>query len=121
MHIATTEAQVPGFFDDCPIEAQHSLRVSHAAAVEAMLGALGGRWSVERHTDYAGDLLLLVIPEGGDAAGPTFVLHRDGTGIRLGVNRGDAYASLDTVPTVQAAMQRIREHLSGMRSARQAA
>lgn len=96
----------------CPIRAQQSLRESHAAAVETALGLLEGTWSVERHHDYNGSLFLLLIPDGGDAAGASFVLHRDVEGVQLVATRGDAYDTLGTVQTLQAAIQRIRQHVS---------
>lgn len=100
-----------------PVLALHSFPESHAAVAEAMLAGIVGNWSVELHKDCDGDLFLLLVPEGGDAAGASFVLHRDEDRIKVAATRGDVYQTLSAVQTIGAAIQRVRQHVEAGRGA----
>ncbi|HTR17936.1 MAG TPA: hypothetical protein VMI52_13005 [Acetobacteraceae bacterium] len=91
-----------------PIRTLHGLRRADIAALSTGLGGLPGVWSVETHQDYEGDLTVLLVPAGGDEAGPSFVVYRQAGAFRVAVSRWDAYDPLGAVPVVEAVLPLIQ-------------
>ena len=92
----------------CLVRSLHSLRDSDVRIIEAMLAATSGKWSLERHDDYDGDLSVLLSPECGGGARPSFFLHRTAAGIHLVDASLDGYRPLGTYKALSAAILRLR-------------
>lgn len=94
----------------CCIRAFSSLREHDVQVVQAMLVLIDGSWTIEQHTDYAGDLSLL-LTEGSDATSDhTFLLHRTIDGIHLVDVADEAYQHLGTFKQIGEALWKVRRH-----------
>ncbi len=90
-----------------PLRALHSLREKHVTVLARTMSQLPGRWSLERHESYDGDLTLMLMPQQAD---PTnLVVSREADGFHLIANQDDDYRELgcfsaidELVTTVQA-------------------
>lgn len=90
-----------------PIRALHSLTHTQADAVEALLPRLPGGWSAERHEAYDGHLSLMLVPEAGDEAGLSLVVHRDERGLRLDLTRWDAWERVGCYDALEALLEAV--------------
>ena len=88
---------------------------AEATAVEAGLDAVPGAWCALRHEDEAGEVSVVLVPEGDAAAdaAPTSVVHREGALLRLDVCRGDTYARLGAYAAVAPLMRALAAALAG--------
>ena len=75
--------------------------------VEALLESLQGDWLVERETDPAGDLSVIVMSVRDDAALPTFLLYEEDGLAQVATVSGDTWRSKSAYPTCQRAVAAI--------------
>ncbi len=82
---------------------------SEIALARAAAHRLPGAWSLATERDYEGHLSLILMPEGDDAAGPTFLLDRDAACVGVAACRWERIARLGRFPSVEVALARIAE------------
>ena len=100
-----------------PAPVPAGLSGAEAAAVEAGLDASPGAWCAVRHEDEAGEVSVLVMAQdAADDAAPTYVVHREGTLLRLDVCRGDAYTRLGAYGAVAPLTRALTAALAGARA-----
>jgi len=75
-----------------PLRAMHSLREPHVALLTQTMAGFAGRWTLERHESYDGDLTVLLVPT--DPAERAFVISRSAEGFHLSRDHGDEMNSL---------------------------
>ena len=105
-------AQPTGLFDSHTVlfRTLSSLSEAQADLIEAALPSLAGRWCLERHESCEGNLLLVLMPVGGDDMTACFAVDRDAAGLNLGVLRGDQpifQSRHDTMETLIPALRRL--------------
>lgn len=85
-----------------------SLLDAQADLVEAVLPSLAGSWCMERHESCEGNLLLLLMPVGGDGATANLTVDQDAVGLNLGVLRGDEPCFQSRYDTMEALIPALR-------------
>ena len=85
-----------------------SLSEAQADLLEAVLPNLAGSWCVERHESCEGNLLLLIMPVGGDDTTVNFTVDQDAAGLNLGVLRGDEPTFQNRYDTMEALIPALR-------------
>ena len=90
-----------------------SLSEAQADLLEAALPSLAGSWCVERHESCEGNLLLLLMPAGGDDTTTNFTIDQDAAGLNLGVLRGDEHSFQSRHDTMEALIPAMR-HLASL-------
>ena len=85
-----------------------SLSEAQADLLEAALPSLTGSWCVERHESCEGNLLLLLMPVGGDDTTANFTVDQDAAGLNLGVLRGDEPTFQSRHDTMEALIPALR-------------
>lgn len=86
----------------------NSLSEAQVDLIEAALPSLAGSWCVERHESCEGNLLLLLMPVGGDDTTASFTVDQDAAGLNLGVLRGDDPSSQGRYDTMEALIPALR-------------
>ena len=87
-----------------------SLSEAQADLLEAVLPSLAGSWCMERHESCEGNLLLLIMPVGGDDTTANLIVDQDAAGLNLGVLRGDEpffQSRYDTMEALIPALRRL--------------
>ena len=85
-----------------------SLSEAQADLLEAALPSLAGSWCMERHESCEGNLLLLLMPVGGDDTTANFTVDQDAAGLNLGVLRGDEPSFQGRYDTMEALIPALR-------------
>lgn len=85
-----------------------SLSEAQADLLEAVLPSLAGSWCVERHESCEGNLLLLLMPVGGDDTTANLTVDQDAAGLNLGVLRGDEPSFQSRYDTMEALIPALR-------------
>ena len=85
-----------------------SLSEAQADLLDAALPSLAGSWCVERHESCEGNLLLLLMPVGGDDATANLTVDQDAAGLNLGVLRGDEPSFQGRYDTMEALIPALR-------------
>jgi hypothetical protein len=75
--------------------------------VAALESALAPGWSVERETDPAGDLSIVVLPAYDDPACPAFIIYEENGFVQVATIVGDTWQGRRAFPTCQRAVAAI--------------
>jgi hypothetical protein len=76
-------------------------------AIVDAAGDLPGRWTVEPHLDYEGNVSIVLIPGSENEGGSIFALYPGADAVEVAVLHSEHYAKLGSFQSVAAAMQHI--------------
>ena len=87
-----------------------------AEEMDGIAAALDARWNLARHHDLDGAAMAMVMPTGPAHQAPTdpvptWVIHREGTLLRLDVCRADTYTRLGAYPALAPLLASLRDAL----------
>lgn len=85
-----------------------SLSEAQADLIESVLPSLAGSWCMGRHESCEGNLLLLLMPVGGDDTTANLTVDQDAAGLNLGVLRGDEPSLQSRYDTMEALILALR-------------
>ena len=97
-----------------PLRAFRSLREGHVLELSRITAREQGRWKLERHEGYDGDLTVLITsaePQAGEGC-PSLVVHRTQAGFHLAVSRDDDYAKLGCFTSMEELVAKLWEAMS---------
>ena len=74
--------------------------------------AIGPCWCMMPHQDVDGEYTAMVMPADDDPALPTWVVHREGTLLRLDVCRDDSYSRIGAYAALPPLLTRLKAWLA---------
>ena len=101
-----TKFSLPDADARSPLRGMHSLTRTHCAYLAKASVELPGTWPVETHEGYDGDLTLLLLPTGDDAA--ALVVSRTAGGFHLHANRGDDIRKVGSFVSIESLWEAVR-------------